>query len=106
MSTQTRSLTPFQNINTTDLKYYQIGTDGIVNAAFVITSVTEIASAYECCVACAQQSGCEYTAFFGAGSCLLLSSQQGTCTDTFFLSQRINRYTASNGCTNARLYVA
>nr|OQO19075.1 hypothetical protein B0A51_12435 [Rachicladosporium sp. CCFEE 5018] len=61
------------------------------------------ATAYDCCVLCAQQPGCEYSAFISTSFCSLLYNDAQQCSDTsqFALDQSINRYTASNGCVNA-----
>ncbi|KAM0717520.1 hypothetical protein Q7P37_007372 [Cladosporium fusiforme] len=81
-----------------------IGTDGFFGQ-FVSGAqqrIDGITSRYGCCAACAQQTGCEYAAWMPNGfGCILVLNNQ--CSDQFFLSQTVNRYTASNGCVNAKV---
>lgn len=68
------------------------------------TVVDGINSAYECCMACALQAGCEFSAYFVSPNafCVLVGNRQQTCTGTYSLDLNLpTRYVGSNGCRNA-----
>lgn len=67
----------------------------------VDTFVSGYNTAYECCVACALQAGCEFSAFFPGPYCILVGNPQQTCSDTFSVDLSSSRYIGSNGCRNA-----
>ena len=67
-------------------------------------SIEGISTAYDYCVACALQAGCEFAGFFTPTSpvCILVRNRQQTCTDTYSLDLSLPlRYVGINGCRNA-----